>query len=156
MLTLALTVSTLLATNPCTLVTPAEAMTITGKRPTSILNYGPEKDPDTKASVTWCVMGGAPVGLLLYVDAYASPEAALAAVTPQRIQSLMDSDVKVEPEPGLGDRAFWAHNDTSARVVVIRGATVMSILIGGVDLTKAGEMRGPARTLALTALKRLE
>jgi hypothetical protein len=156
MVTLALAVSALLATNPCTLVTPAEVQTITGKVPTTVLNYGPEKDPDTKASVTWCVMSGAPVGILLYVDAYASPAAALAAVTPQRIQSLMDSDVKVEPEAGLGDRAFWAHNDTSARMVVIRGATVMSILIGGVDLTKAGEKRGAAKTLALTALKRLE
>jgi hypothetical protein len=155
MLTLATTAAVLLATNPCSLVTPAEAMTITGKRPTSILNYGPETDPETKASVTWCVMGGAPLGLLLYVDTYASPAAALASVTPQRIHSLMDSDVKVEPEAGLGDRAFWAHNDTSARMVVIRGAAVMSILIGGVDLTKAGEKRAAARTMAAAALKRL-
>lgn len=155
MLTLAAAAAVLLAVNPCSLVTPAEAAAITGPPPTTVLNYGPEQDPDTKASVTWCVMSGAPIGLLIYVDTYASPAAALATVTPQHITSLMDSDVKVEPEAGLGDRAFWAHNDTSARMVVIRGATVMSILIGGVDLTKAGQKRAAAKTLAATALKRL-
>ena len=67
----------------------------------------------------------------------------------------MDSDVTVEPEPGLGDRAFWAHSDTSARMVVIRGAVVMSMVIGGVDLTKAGQKRAAARALAIKALARL-
>ncbi|MGE0361152.1 MAG: hypothetical protein AB7H93_09910 [Vicinamibacterales bacterium] len=155
MLTLATTVAVLLAATPCSLVTPAEAATVTGTAPTTVLNYGPEKDPETKASVTWCVMSGAPIGLLVYVDTYASPAAALATVTPAHITSLMDSDVKVEPEAGLGDRAFWAHNDTSARMVVIRGATVMSILIGGVDLTKAGQKRAATKALAAAALKRL-
>lgn len=155
MLTLATTVAVLIAANPCSLATSAEAATVTGTAPTTVLNYGPEKDPETKASVTWCVMSGAPIGLLIYVDTYASPAAALATVTPAHITSLMDSDVKVEPEAGLGDRAFWAHNDTSARMVVIRGATVMSILIGGVDLTKAGQKRAATKALAATALKRL-
>ena len=67
----------------------------------------------------------------------------------------MDDDVTVVPEPGLGDRAFWASSDTSARMVVIRGDVVMSMLIGGVDLTKAGQKRAAARALAIKALAKL-
>ena len=155
MLTSALALAALLAAGPCTLITKTEAATVTGKAPTTVLPYGPERDPDTKASVTWCVMSGAPVGIIVYVDTYATAANALKMVTRERILSLMDSDVTVEPEPGLGDRAFWAHSDTSARMVVIRGAVVMSMVIGGVDLTRAGQKRAAARALANKGLARL-
>ena len=155
MLTLALAAAALLATSPCALITKAEAATVTGKAPTRDLPYGPETDPETKASVTWCMMTGAPVGIIVYIETFATPAAAVATMTPARILELMDPDVKVEPEAGLGDRAFWAHSDTSARMVVIRGATAVSFVIGGVDLTKAGEKRAAARALAVKALSRL-
>jgi hypothetical protein len=150
-----LVAATVLAADPCTLVTKADAATVTGTAPTTVLSYGPEADPETKAKVTWCVMSGAPVGLLVYIDDFATPAAAVKVMTPARIVELMANPaVKVEPEAGLGDRAFWAHADDVARIVVIRGATVLSIVIGG-DLTKAGEKRAAARAVALTALKRL-
>lgn len=155
MLTIAVTAAALLAANPCTLVTKPEAATVTGKAPTTVLPYGPEADPETKASVTWCVMSGAPVGIIVYIETFATPAAAVATMTPKRILELMDPDVKVEPEPGLGDSAFWAHSDTSARMVVIRGATAVSFVIGGVDLTKAGAKRAAARAIAVKALTRL-
>lgn len=155
MLTLALTTAALLAADPCALITPAEAAQITGARPTSVLPYGPEADPETRASVRWCVMSGTPVGLIVYAETFATPAAALKTMTREHILSLMDSDVTVEAEAGLGDRAFWAHSDTAARMVVIRGATAVSILIGGVDLTKAGQKRAAARTAAARALTRM-
>lgn len=155
MLTSALALTAVLAAGPCTLITKTEAATVTGKAPTTVLPYGPERDPETKASVTWCVMSGAPVGIILYVDTYATAADALKMVTAERIKSLMDDDVTVVPEPGLGDRAFWASSDTSARMVVIRGDVVMSMLIGGVDLTKAGQKRAAARALAIKALAKL-
>jgi hypothetical protein len=139
MLTFALTAAALLAGNPCTLVTKAEAATVTGKVPTRDLPYGPEADPETKASV----------------ETFSTPAAALATMTPKRLLELMDPEAKVEPESGLGDRAFWAHSDTSARMVVIRGATAVSFVIGGVDLTKAGGKRAATRALAVKALSRL-
>ena len=154
MLTSAFALAALLAAGPCTLITKTEAATVTGRAPTTVLPYGPEADPETKASVTWCVMSGAPVGIIVYVDTYATAADALKTVTRERILSLMDSAVTVEPEPGLGDRAFWAHSDTSARMVVIRGGVVMSMVIGGVDLSKAGQKRA-ARALAIKALARL-
>lgn len=154
MMTLALATAALLVTNPCTLVTRAEILTITGKPPTTVLPYGPENDPETKASVQWCVIAS-PVGLILYVDTFATPAAAVATMTRARILELMDSDVTVEPEPGLGDKAFWAHSDSSARMVVIRGNVAVSLVIGGIDLTKAGEKRAAARAMAIAALKRL-
>ena len=40
-------------------------------------------------------------------------------------------------------------------MVVIRGGVVMSMVIGGVDLSKAGQKRAAARALAIKALARL-
>ncbi len=155
MLTLALTAATMLAADPCTLITKPEAATVTGKAPTTVLSYGPENDPETRSKVTWCVMSGAPVGIIVYVDEYSTPAAATKVMTPARIIELMDPSIKVEPEAGLGDRAFWAWSDESARMVVIRGGTVLSIVIGGVELTKAGTKRAAARAIAVKALTRM-
>ena len=85
MLTSALTLAALLAAGPCTLITKTEAATVTGTAPTTVLPYGPEADPETKASVTWCVMSGAPIGIILYVDTYKTPADALKLVTRESI-----------------------------------------------------------------------
>lgn len=154
MLTLALTAAALLATNPCTLVTKAEAVTVTGKAPSTILPYGPETEPETKSSVQWCVYGGGGVGLIVYLDTFASPAAAVGTMTRERIIAVMDDETKVEPEPGLGDKAFWAVNESGGRIVVIRGATVLSLVFGGVEKDPAAK-RAAVRALAVAALKRM-
>jgi hypothetical protein len=157
MLTLALaTAAALLAADPCTLITKAEAATVTGKAPTTVLSYGPETDPESKAKVTWCVMSGAPIGIVIYIDDFGTPAGTAKALTPERLGELMAATVKVEPEAGLGDKAVWAYSDDAARMVVTRGATVLSIVIGGVELTKPAEKRAAARALAVKALARMK
>lgn len=155
MLTFAVATAALMAADPCTLITKPEAATVTGKAPTTVLSYGPERDPETKASVRWCVMSGAPVGIIVYLEELGTLEAATKFMTPARIVEVMDPSITVEPEAGLGDRAFWAWSDESARMVVIRGGTVLSIVIGGVELTKAGTKRAAARAVAVKALSRM-
>lgn len=155
MLSIAIAAAALMAAAPCTLVTKAEAATVTGTAPTTVLSHGPETDPETKARVTWCVMSGAPVGLIVYIDDFGTAAAAQKVMTPARIVELMDPSIKVEPEAGLGDKAFWAYSDESARIVVIRGGQVLSIVIGGVELTNAGQKRAAARAVALKALARM-
>lgn len=157
MLAGSLFVAAVAAADPCALVTRAEAAALAGHAISSAIASGPEVDPDTKASVAACLMGGGPVAVLVTVETYASAAAALRVVTAGYVKEQIDDETaKVEVEPaGVGDRAFWAYTDNGARIVTVRGATAVIVALAGPDFKNAASTRQALRAAAVRALSRL-
>lgn len=38
---------------------------------------------------------------------------------------------RIVEEPGLGDKAYWAYTSEGAEIVVLKGAVVLGVAVGG-------------------------
>ena len=152
-----LALASVLSADPCTLVTRAEAAAILDTPITTAFPSDPEVHPLSNASVVTCMMGGGQVMMLVSVDTYASPEAALKTMTKEFVKELAgDFEARVDTEPpGLGDRAFWLSSVGSARYYVVRGRTTLSITIAGAKLKDVDSKRDAIRALMVKALSRV-
>jgi hypothetical protein len=71
--------------------------------------------------------------ILIRVD-FASAPAALAATTRELVGERFsegEDDFTVAEVPGLGDRAYWAYRPGAAELIVVKGATVLGLTLGG-------------------------
>ena len=95
--------------------------------------------------------------LILVRIAYASPAAAREATTRELVEERYgegEDDFTITEEPGLGDKAYWAHNPRAAEFIVVKGANVLGLILGGMPkepTTYRAQLRG-ATAMATTKL----
>jgi hypothetical protein len=64
-------------------------------------------------------------------------------------------DAKVEAESGIGDQAWWGYSTKGAQYVVIKGATVLSVHLGGEAIKDPASHKAAVRAAAVSALRKL-
>ena len=119
---------------PCDLLSAAAASELLGQPVTTPTPSGPEPDEDTGGTRTVCVYQAGTRMLILVRVAYASAPAARDATTQELVGERFgegEDDFTVKEESGLGDRAFWALSPRAAEYVVVKGPTVLGLLLGG-------------------------
>ena len=118
---------------PCDLLDRAAAAQLLGAPVTTMEPSGPEPDEDTGATRTTC-MYQAGKGMLVVIrlefpDAAAAREVTSAELAPEK---LAEEKATVKPESGIGDKAYLMYNPRAVEYVVVKGATVLTLALGGV------------------------
>lgn len=119
---------------PCDLLTRAAASELLGQQVTTPTPSGPEPDEDTGGIRTVCVYQAGTRMLILIRLVFASAPAALEATTRELVGERFsdgEDDFTIAEVPGLGDRAFWAYRPRAAEFIVVKGATVLGLSLGG-------------------------
>lgn len=116
----------------CATVDQALVATIAGGPARPGMTMGPEKDDDTGGISTTCSFVAAGKVVLAIRVEFTSAAEAKKKVTPAFIKdSVAGENTKVTEEKGIGDLAFWAVSDDGASFVMLAGARVFSIGMGG-------------------------
>lgn len=156
-LSLALVVSEVESLGPCDLLNREAASELLGQQVATPAPSGPEPDEDTGGTRTTCVYQAGTRMLILVRVAYASAAAAREATTQELVEERYgegEDDFRVTEEPGLGDKAYWAYNPRAAEFIVIKGPTVLALILGGMPKepsTYRAQLRG-ATAMATTKL----
>jgi len=156
-LSLALVTSGVEPPGPCDLLTREAASGLLGQQAATPAPSGPEPDEDTGGTRTTCVYQAGTRMLILVRIAYASPAAAREATTRELVEERYgegEDDFTITEEPGLGDKAYWAHNPRAAEFIVVKGANVLGLILGGMPkepTTYRAQLRG-ATAMATTKL----
>jgi hypothetical protein len=119
---------------PCDLLTREAASELLGQQVTTPTPSGPEPDEDTGGTRTVCVYQSGTRMLILVRVAFASAAAAREATTRELVGERYgegEDDFTLKEEPGLGDKAFWAYSRRAAEFIVVKGATVLGLTLGG-------------------------
>ena len=129
-LSAALTLSS--ATGPCDLVDKATATALLGAAPLEMSPMGPEPDEDTGSTITYCTIHGQHSAIIVSQMAFKDADAARKTITKEQVTGQMEGDVKkLTEEKGLGDKAYWAYTERGVEYVVIKGANVLAVGLGG-------------------------
>lgn len=117
---------------PCDLLAKATVTALLGQPAPSGRPQGPEKDEDTGGMMSYCTYQIGQSALIISEVTFANPAAARKATTQELVKSRLDDDAAVvKEEAGVGDRAFWATTDRGAQYVVLKGAKVVAVALGG-------------------------
>jgi hypothetical protein len=142
--------------DPCAMVTSAEAASLLGAGTTNSVSEGPVPDEDTGAQRSVCVYQSTQLMLVVMVLEFPTADAARSTLTKEMVSAqLEDETAKVESESGLGDLAYWGTTDHSVAYVVLRGARVLGVVLGGDALGDPLGRRAALRTMTATATRRL-
>ncbi len=148
---------------PCDLLTRAAASGLLGQQVTTPTPSGPEPDEDTGGSRTVCVYQAGTRMLILIRVVFASAPAALEATTRRLVgersgddegEDENADDFTVTEQPGLGDRAFWAYRPGAAELIVVKGATVLGLALGGMP-KEPSMYQAQLKAAAVTAMAKL-
>jgi hypothetical protein len=118
---------------PCDLLDKATASQLLGKPVASMEPSGPEPDEDSGGMRTHCVYMAGTSMLVVTQVIFQSPAAASETTTRELVGERYgeDEDMTVEEAGGLGDKAFWAYTPTAADYIVVKGAKVLALTLGG-------------------------
>ena len=131
-LSLAIVTSGPLPGEPCDLVDQASAAQLLGQAVTKTFPSGPEPDEETGGIRTICYYQAGTRGLVVTQVVFKSAAEARQATTRELMEDQMDSEeMTIKEESGLGDKAFWAYTDKTAQYVVVKGAKVVALSLGG-------------------------
>lgn len=136
MILLALPLVASLVAGPCDLVDKAKITALLGQPAPAGVPAGPEKDEDTGAMMTHCTYQLGNQMVIVSNAAFESAAAARKATTQELVKERMDVEAKVTQESGIGDAGFWAVSERGAMYVVLKGARVVAVALGG-QLPKA-------------------
>jgi hypothetical protein len=120
---------------PCDLVAAATANELLGARAGAPESMGPEQDEDIPgATRSVCIyMAGTRMPIVME-HTFRDAKSARDAMTQEAIRAQHEEEpgLTIKDEPGLGDKAYWVVLKGGAQYVVIKGAKVLSVLLGGV------------------------
>ena len=138
------------AAAPCDLLSRADAAKVLGAPVTSADPSGPELDDESGAMRTTCVYQAAGGRMLVvlrltYKDAKTARDSTAIEVVRERIAEQKE---KLEVDSGIGERVFWITSDFMAQYVVVKGATVTGVILGGTPKPPA-ESRAALRAAAI-------
>ena len=119
---------------PCDLLDRAAAAQILGAPVTKMEPSGPEPDEDTGASRSTC-MYTAGKGMLMVIrldfpSAAAARDVIAANLQPDKLAE--DKATAKEESGGPGEKSYVVYNPKAAEYVVLKGATVLTLAVGGV------------------------
>ena len=156
-LSLGLLPSSVAIRGPCDLLTRAVASELLGQQVSTPTPSGPEPDEDTGGTRTVCVYQAGARMLILLRVVFASAPAAREATTRELVGerfSVGEDDFTINEEPGLGDKAYWVYSPKAVELIVVKGATVLALTLGGVPKepsTYHAQLRA-ATVMAMTKL----
>jgi hypothetical protein len=144
------------AKNACSLVTKAEASSVLGKPISAATAAPPAPDEDSKGILSYCTYRAEGAAVVVSLVTFPSASAAERAVTKEFIRERLEGDTAtIETETGLGDRAFWAYTESGAEYVVVRGSSVVGVIVGGRGLKPAAGYKSELRKAVAAAVSRL-
>jgi hypothetical protein len=120
------------APGPCDLLDRAAVASILGKPVTDVSPSEPTRDDDIGGTVVYCYYRAGEAALIVSQITFANAAAAQKATTKEVVEGRMEDEVTAFKEvSGVGDRAFWASTQTGAQFVIVKGATVLGVALGG-------------------------
>lgn len=144
------------APGPCDLLSKADASTLIGSPVTAVDHVGPQPDEDTGGTLEYCVYRTATAGVIVSEISFPTAAAAKSAINQEFLLGQMESeDAKVEPESGMGDQAWWGVSTKGVEYVVIKGAIVLSVHLGGEAIKDPASHKAAVRAAAVSALMKL-
>lgn len=147
-------VSLALLAGPCDLLDRAAATQLIGAPVTKVEPSAPEPDEDTGATRSACTYyAGQSLLIVIRLD-FPSATAARGATSAQSITEELGGDGTVTAESGIGDQDYLVHTSRGAQYIVVKGATVLSILVGGAGKDPAS-YDAALRTNAAAATRKL-
>lgn len=142
---------------PCDLLTREAAEGLLGQKVTAPQPSGPELDEDSGGMRSVCVYQAGTRMLFVIRVAFASPAAARAATTRELVTEHYgegEKDFTITEAPGLGDQAFWAYTDRGAEFIVVKGASVLGVTLGGMPKAPS-TYQAQLRALTVTVANKL-
>lgn len=140
---------------PCDLLDRSAAAALLGAPVTKMDPSGPEPDEDSGATRSTCVyQAGQQMLIVIRLDfpsAGAARESTAAAMEPEK---LSEEKATAKDAPGLGDKAYLVYTPRAVQYLVVKGATVLSLILGGVP-NPLPTYEAQLRTDTAAALKRL-
>jgi hypothetical protein len=153
---LALVASAAQKSGPCDLLDRATVVALLGQTSSGGTPAGPERDDETGGTLRYCTYRAGTAAIILSQVTFSSAAEAGKATTQELVTSRMDGEgSKIVEEPGLGDRAFWAYTSEGAQIVVLKGAVVLGVAIGGQLPKPPASYRQALRTATAAALLKL-
>lgn len=118
---------------PCDLVDRATAAQILGAPVTKVEPSGPEPDEDSGATRTACTYY-ADKGLFIvlrldFPNATAARDMAAAELSPEKLSAEKST---VKSETAIGDKSYVVYAPQAIQYVVVKGPTVLTLILGGV------------------------
>ena len=140
---------------PCDLVDRPTAAQMLGAPVTKVEPTGPEPDEDSGATRTTCTYY-AGQGLLIVIrldfpNAAAARDMAATELDPDKLNA---ENSTVKQESGIGDKDYLVHAPKAVQYVVVKGSTVLTLILGGTSDAPAAH-ESQLRTAAGAATKKL-
>ena len=146
--------STVMAVDPCGLVSSADASALLGQSVGAGKAAGPARDEDSSGQISYCAYRAGSAGLILSLVEYSSPAEAKKALTLNLVKRRMDEDdAKVSEEMGVGERTFYAVSGEGSMYVFLKGNKVVGLALGGPGSPKPAAVKEAlkARAMAVAA-----
>jgi hypothetical protein len=144
------------APGPCDLLSKSDASALLGQPVTAVDHVGPQPDEDTGGTLDYCVYRTATSAMTVSEVVFPSAAAAKKAVTQEFLLGQMDAeDASVEAESGIGEQGWWGHSGKGAQYVVIKGATVLAVGLGGQGIKDPASHKAALRAAIISAAGKL-
>lgn len=155
-LTFALAAAPAPAAGPCDLLDLATVSALVGQPVARGTADGPTVDEETGGSTHFCIYQAGPAMLIVSVTSYKSAAAAKAATTKELVSERSEeAEATITEETGLGERAFWAVTKQGAQFVVLKGANVLALALGGNPAKPPASNKPALRAAAVAALAKM-
>ena len=136
--------------NWCASVDKAQVGALLGGPTPAPIETGPAKDADAGGITTMCLFMQGKKGVMTMRIEFPSPQEAAKKVTLEYLKNQQGDETKYVEEKGVGDRAFWAVSDEGASYVVLKGAKLYSVALGGLDGKLAAAQKPAIAKLTLS------
>src|SRR5262245_15117860 len=128
----------------CRVVDKAQVGALLGGTAPAPMQTGPEKNADAGGISTTCIFVQGQRGVVMMRVEFASAQEAQKTVSLEYLKNQeQGEDAKYVEEKGAGDRVFWGVSEEGAFYVILKGATLYFVGLGGVD-SKVAAARKPA------------
>ena len=127
----------LLASNPslagpCDLLDRAAAGTLAGAPVSPGMPEPPEPDDETNGILSYCMYRAPKASVIVSLVAFPNAGDAKKATTKELVAGRLEGEQKeLKEETGLGEKSFWAYTEEGAQYVVLKGANVIAVSMGG-------------------------
>ena len=120
----------------CSVLTKAEAQAYLGAPISRVIPEEPEPDAEIGSIHTTCTFLGTGRALVISIDEFKSGDAAQKKMTAEYLKGQDTDDdggsaPTIEPETGLGDRAFYGQSGHAAMILMLKGAHAYGAILGG-------------------------